>query len=222
MANNVVAYVGVDNFDIILYVSRILIKLGRKVLVVDHSETNSIKYSIPKPEGVDVTMDVITFRHVEVTLMEVSKELAEQFDDILIAYGFNWPENDIKLCNKIIYVTDMYRYNLKRLNLLSYEEVMLSSVEKRLLIRSVMDTMLDISYFTHEINKQIERDNISYLYQNEQDDSNALLCHTNQVVRFHKITKQLKMYLLKEIRLMYPDITKKQLKDAYRKARRGA
>ena len=68
MGNNTVAYVGLDNFDIILYISRVLMKLGKKVLLVDHSETMAIKYCIPQPKGLNCQRDIITYQGIDFTI----------------------------------------------------------------------------------------------------------------------------------------------------------
>ena len=69
MASNIVAYIGIDNFDNIIYLSRILTNLEKKVLIIDQTEALTLKYSIPQPIGVDSNLNIITYRHMDFTTM---------------------------------------------------------------------------------------------------------------------------------------------------------
>lgn len=221
MASNIVAYIGIDNFDNILYLSRILTKLGKKVLIIDHSESLSIKYSIPQPEGVNCNREIITYRQVDFTMATLTREIVDLYDDILISYGFLVPEDDISYCNLVVYVTDLYQFNQERLVSQSDLYHLTENARKVLLIKVMIDIKISSEHITEQVREQLQLESVSVLYRDEQDYSNGLICHYNGVFRFTDISKKLKKYLMVEVSQLHKDINKEQLRTAYRRARRG-
>jgi hypothetical protein len=219
MANNIIGYAGIDTFDIMLYLSRILLKLGRKVLLVDHSETQALSNSIPKVEGLNPSQGIISFRHVDFTLMTINDMAAQNYDDILISYGFNEPAEDKQLLTRIIYTTDLYEYNLDRVNSLIYYDPL--NISRQLLIRDILNIKITPEIIAQKIHKDIKRENVKVLYQNESDLINRLICNCNKSARFMKISGALQGYLIKEAVILFPQANPKLFKNAYRKARKG-
>lgn len=220
MVNNVVAYIGIDHFDIVLYLSRILSKLNRKVLVIDHTETQAVISAIPKPVGLE-EHNYITYRGVDYTSVRLENDNMNYYDDILITYGFQPDANEIKYCTRLVFVTDLYLYNHNRLQYIEGKGLTSKEIERRVLIRNVVDVKFNQSAILNHINNEIYKDHISILYLNEQDYMNSLICYTNQECQFRMISKQLKNYLLSEIRIYVPDIKVKRWRTAFIKARRG-
>lgn len=219
MAINVVAYIGIESSDIILYLSRILAHLGKKVLIVDHSDASSIIDTVPRPEGIEIDQDIITYRQVDYTTANINDTMLEYYDDILISYGYQDMPQDINYCNRFVYVTDLYSHNYNRINEFQYE---LSKQSKTaLLIKEAIELDISPEMVKEKIKPNISKDNITVLYRDERDYSNSILCHYQGVIRFKEISKQLKNYLLKEIYHLYPQMEPRILTNAYRRARKG-
>lgn len=219
MANNIVAYIGHDSFDIILYLSRILNKLDHKVLLVDYSETSALTYSIPRVDGIDTTNNTITFRHVDFTRMPIDNKIAGEYDDILIDCGFTIPTFNLSLLTKTVYVTDMFRFRLIRLKQINYYDVL--PIKKELLFRNVTEIKVSAPQMAALVGKQFKEDEINVLYFDEGDYDNAVVCHYNQTFPFVSISGTLKEYLLKMTKELIGDISDKQIKLAFKKARKG-
>jgi hypothetical protein len=219
MASNVVAYIGYDSFDIILYLSRILQKLNRKVLIVDHSETSSLRYSIPEINGIDPKQNVVSYRQVDFTLMDVNEKLCDYYDDILIDCGYGQPKTNAQMLTRIVYVTDMYSYNSKRIsNIRAYDDL---NINTALLIREATDVKISTKSIAEETKKQIPPERISILYRDDRDYENSIKCHYNQNFYFLKTSTMLKAYLLNEIQVLCSHLPEKQIRMAYDKARKG-
>lgn len=219
MANNIVAYIGYNSFDIILYLSRVLQKAGRRVLIVDYSEAEALTYSIPQIDGIDTNKDIMTYRRVDFTRMIIIEETAKIYDDILIDFGFSRPIINLSLITKVVYVSNMFRYNLNRLcNIKYYDELQIS---KELLIREATDLKIPIESMTEIIDKQITMQGISLLYLDEKDYENSLVCHYNQTFCFTRISGMLRGYLLKTASDLCGNVSDKQILTAYAKARKG-
>lgn len=221
MASNIVAFIGMDNFDNIIYLSRILFKLGKKVLIIDHSEVMSIKYSIPQPEGISCDDEIITYRHVDFTTMEVNQEMISNYNDILIFYGFREPIADIAFCNRLVFVTDLFQNNQERIRDLIHHIKFTEHVAVEILIKDIIDMKISPNIIAESLSEYLPQMEVSNLYFDEKDYLNGLSCHYNDNVRFVHLSKIRKQYLLKEIMNIYPQIDTKHLTTAFHRARRG-
>lgn len=217
MANNVVAFVGIESFDNIQYIARILSNLNKKILVIDYSETEALTWSIPQIKFIDIYNDIIKFRQVDYTKQNITEDMLKVYDDIIIAFGFNIKNEFMKYCNKIIYVTDLYINNIEKLNRVHDFDV----EEKYLLIRNVLGIKISPETVAQQIEKNIPTENTMILPFSENDQINGLINQYNQSFRFKKISRQLKELLYKQVNDLYPDITKDKLNEAYKKAKRG-
>ncbi|MBH1940631.1 hypothetical protein I5677_06995 [Mobilitalea sibirica] len=221
MASNIIAYVGMDSFDVMLYLSRLLSVLGKKVLLIDHSETLSLTYSIPQPEGVSCKSDIIHYRGIEFTTMVVADEVIKEYDDVLIAYGYTRQFQDIHYCNRIIYVTNLYRYNHERLLKLRHKDYIGKSVVRSLLVKDIISSFIDLEIISEKIDPLIHNNQIDYLFMDERDEISSLLCHHSYLPCLKKITGQMKKYLMNEVKNMHPQLEYKHIKCALHKARKG-
>lgn len=216
---NIVAFVGLYSFDIILYLSRILLKVGRKVLVVDNSETFALTLSIPQIAELDTNQNYLTYRRVDFTSMGIDEKTTELYDDILIDCGVNAPKYKTELSTRIIYVTDLFDFNIKRLQGITYYDEI--KTMKKLLIRDAINTKLTTEYLIDKMKKNITPGMVTVLYREESDYENSLLCHYNKVFRFTHISKMMKEYLINEVQSLLPNYQRKEILAAYQKAKKG-
>lgn len=218
MAKNIVAYVGVSAFDIILYLSRILIKLDRRVLLVDNSETKALTCSFPQIQGVNTNIGCITYRSVDFTTQTVTYELSEQYDDVLIDFGFHQTKMDISLLTRVIYVVDILENNIFKM---ASMENFSDTVGKALFIRDMIDTRISIDHIISTVNKGISKSNTYLVPRDDGDYYNSFLCQLSKVPRFTHISHRMREVLFFEIKKLYREISERQLKMVYHKARRG-
>lgn len=219
MANNVVAYVGCDCFDIILYLSRILQKLGKRVLIIDYSEYGSLRYSMPSFGGLDGRRDIITYRKVDYTFKRIDIHEVEDYDDILISCGFKTPL-DLSSCSHIVCVSDLFRFNQERLAALCREIISPGNDCTSLLIRNMIYSRTSC-ILCDSLTEAFDSHKVSFLYNDERDYENSLYSSFG-TVRFSKISKYLKSYLKKEIISLYPDTGMKKLGKAVKRAAKGS
>ncbi|HHU72963.1 MAG TPA: hypothetical protein GXZ21_13180 [Clostridiales bacterium] len=216
MANNVVAFVGIESFDNIQYMARILSILGKKVLVIDYSETEALTRSVPELDFIDIKKDIINYRNVDYTKLDMTEALLKVYDDIIVAFGFNIIDEEIMLCNKIIYVTDLYINNIEKLNRISDYK----AEKKYLLIRNIMGIKISPESVALKIDKNISPENTLILPFSENDQINGLINQYNQTIDLTNISRPFKELLYKQIHELYPNITKDKLRVAYKKARK--
>jgi len=217
LANNVVAFVGIESFDNIQYMARILSNLGKKVLVIDYSETEALTWSVPQIDFIDIKKDIINYRHVDYTNQNITDDMLKVYDDVFVAFGFNIIEEVILSCNKINYVTDLYINNIEKLNRINDYK----TERKYLLIRNVLGIKISPESVALQIEKNIPSENTSILPFSENDQINGLISQYNQTIRFTNISRPFRELLYRQIHELYPAITKDKLNEAYKRARKG-
>ena len=218
MANNVIAYVGIENFDTILYLSRILQGLNRKVLIVDNSETLALTYSIPVIKDMDTYDVIFSYRRVDFTNQPVTEELIAKYDDILIDCGLKEPITSINFFTKLIYVTDLFAYNVHRFaKVVAYYNC---DCDKELLIRNAVNAKISVDHIVQQMNGCISEENVEVLNRDEFDYENTLNNHINQVFTL-KLSRMYKEYLISQVVSMCNEYTKKEIIKAYGRARNG-
>lgn len=215
MASNVIAYVGNNSFDIILYLSRILTKLGRRVLIADYNETMALTYSIPAIGGIDTYTDFNCYMNVDFTNRAVDEETIAGYDDVLLDCGLNRPAFNTNLVTKVVFVSDMFEFNLMRLSKITFYDRL--KAKKELLVRQAADVNMSAEQLTAILNKDISR--VQLLYYDEADYQNALLCSYNKIVSIKGISDGLRKYLLNELVQLVENVSEKKLKAAI--ARQG-
>lgn len=221
MASNVIAYIGNEHSDILIYLSRILLKLGKKVLIVDHSEYRSIISSVPHPIGLDASSEIITYLQVDYTAMEVKNSITDAYDDVFVSIGYQEPFGDLALCNHIVLITDLHGYNHDRLRQFLDKYYVTERVINTLIIRNNVDTTLSMESILRKINISIHKNEIIAINRNDLDYINSLLCHYNNFYQFTRISRQLQEYLKREIGCLYPQIATTEIDAAYKVARKG-
>ena len=120
-------------------------------------------------------------------------------------------------CNRLVLVTDLYRFNHDRLRLF-LEKYHRPAVPITLLLRNNMDTTLSLERIINYIDISIDKNEVFIIYRNDLDYINSLLCHYNSSYNFIRISRQLQKYLKAEIFHLYPQI-KIRYRHAYRIAK---
>lgn len=218
MANNIVAYVGIECFDTILYLSRIMQGLGRRVLLVDNSETLALTLSVPEISDINTYETTISYRRVDFTNMPVTEGLAAEYDDVLIDCGMKAPVTDIALFTRIIYVTDLFAYNIQRIaNLRVYEGC---KCDKQLLIRNAVYTKIPAEYISGRISRAITQEKTWVLYRDDTDYESCLNSYNNRVFTL-RVSRAYKEYLMDQTATICSEVSRKDIKEAFRRARNG-
>lgn len=216
MANNVVGFIGIENYEIILYLSRILAKLGKRVLLVDYSESSDLTSCIPVPIDLNPQKDVISYMGIDFTGNKFITEFIDSYDDILINFGFHM-NSGVTLCTQIGYVVDQQKFHIERLVSLPKTEI--SNIS--LLIKDYVDSKINSEYILERLNKNIRKDNIYVFEQDVIDTKFKILAQYNTVFEFKRISRGTKGYLKNTILSMHPGMKTSTIQKAYKLAERG-
>ena len=217
MANNVLGFIGIENFEIILYLSRILRKLERKVLLIDYSETAELASCIPIPEGLDPEDDIITHFGIDFTSKQINQDVRDEYNDILINFGFNWTHiSETQYCTSIIFIINQLQHNIKRLA--SFTSIGSEAADKSLIIKDVVNSKISPEYIADQLKV---KENVCVLNFDEIDMKYRILAQHDSLFTFRRITRGAKDYLLDTVKKMCPEIQEKAIKEAYKAAERG-
>lgn len=186
-------FIGAYKLDIIHFLSRALLNLGYSVAIIDASEEQNLRYSIP-----DLTeMNSINYHGVECflyqnSLEELSKISFEEFDVTLVDYGFNSAmAMDYVSCNLLFVVTDFERYHIQRLKALidfAFEEKM--KIVK--IFRDLVSCKISCQYINQLLRIE-EKANVLEEYRVpllEEDLINRLTCAYDDHFRFKSLSKK--------------------------------
>ncbi|MDF2544368.1 MAG: hypothetical protein K0S47_4086 [Herbinix sp.] len=223
MDNKRIGYFGVDHYDIVIYMARVLYHMGKSILMVDHSDTKALSHCIPIPKGLDPTKNLITSRGIDFTMNKRLDDLSPNYDVTLISYGFQSTSlNDTNLLDKQIIITDLQLHHIEQIDEAMTSNRIQQDIKTTLLIKDVIDCMLTPERIEDMITKKGSIDHCYILYQDTLDLKSAILCQSNHATQVLRISRLLKRFIFDEIMNSYPDTKQKKLKEAYHEARRGS
>lgn len=206
---------GSGAYDMIMFTALIELSLGKKVLIIDHSEDKELVECIPKAMNADVEYDLLSYKGFDYTskYMEREEIKTEGYDHVFFYNGFNAIEDADQW---IIMSSQQKRIQNKILNAISENRTLLQ--EQTTIILWLYDIGLRInnSHFYSQVEDILKPEPISLYVEHELDYQtleSRLKCERGDfVLREPAIVRDTVFSILKEI---YPDITKKQFSTAY-------
>ncbi len=215
---NIVAFAGCEGFDIILYLARLLHKLGRKVLIADHSDSSAITQITPKIMGIDIKEDIVSYKGIDFTSKELDQEAIQAYDDILISCCRNSPRIRGLYLNRVIYITDLYLFHIRQIAQLEFYDDL--QVEASLIIREVVNSRINAQDILPLLGKDIVQNQVHFIERSEGDYEQSLLISHGQAFDLRGISRKLRDWLLQEASAMVPEIGERRLKLAFKACRK--
>lgn len=223
----VVGFIGMDKYEYIMYLTRVLCLLDKKVLMVDCSETGALSSSVPCPE--EIKNSVIEYRGVmfhdcrnkENKDPYSGKETNlnyEAYDFILIDYGYYTEAEGLCACDRIVCVTDQQAHNIQRITGID----LLKDKQKSLIIKDVVNSKITPRFIVDELKlENLSAKQTYVVYQDELDSKCRINCQYDALSRFLKLSMQSKNVIKGLVTELLPEITKKELEVAYKRAEKG-
>lgn len=221
-----IGFLGIDKYEYILYLSRVLYHLGKKVLMVDCSETGALASSISRP-NVKLNSE-IEYHGVMFFDQHKSKDNpyswsevimgGKEYDYVLIDYGFGGNAKELAKCSQLVIVTDQQAHNIHRLR--TPEE--LNNCGKCIIIKNYVKSRITPSYILSELMlEDLSANQIYIADQDELDLKCKINCQYEGSFHFRKLSTQTKSIIKGLIIKICSDISKKQMKEACKKVERG-
>lgn len=223
----VIGFIGIEQFDIILYLSRVLKNLNKKILLFDLSENFKLSACIPFPDQLlaidNSDCKVIDYSGVDIIMKgegskKISSFIKQEYDYILIDFGFDLKNKEIIKCNELFLVTDFNKTNISKLNNYLFDSIK----NKFLIFRDVVDGKITPIYVLEEHlpNLRIEKNQCSTLYQDYLDTKMKISWQYDDNIRFKKLSIHFKNWI-KDTVAYLSNSTKKEIEKAYKAAERG-
>lgn len=214
--NKVIAFVGIDVADTILYLSRICHNFGSKVVILDYSESGRLRSSVPVAEQIDLDRDCFDYRGVDYTRKVMEEEEQKQYDVVLINLGFK-ASSYIKHCNYWIYTTDLHKNSIEKL----YEISDCSGKAFQLVIRKRKKERQYVKEELKKIAVKLNTENVVEQYYHWNDENVLLQSEYQDCFTFEELSSDFKDYLVQLTKTIYPDVLKKVLLKNMKRAERG-
>ncbi len=215
-----IGYVGEEAFDVILYTSRILVKLNYEVLITDFTDSNALRRAICHGMDLDSTEQIVNYRGINYTRRMPSEDEISHFNKgvVFAVYGYHNPMEHLLPCNEWIAVLNTFPHVIDKINTLlkNTKDCLIT----RILIRDVID-MSDMERVKEGISLPIAKDNMDHLYLDYGDYTSALQCQITQMIRLTDISSGLMKYLIKGIQSIIPGMKQRQIKRAMKAVRKG-
>lgn len=216
-----IGYIGVEAFDIILYIGKSISILNYPVLIIDLSDTGALTKTIYHGMNLDSRDNIVHYRNLNYTRMIPVENELKDFDDgvIFIVYGFECIERypiRLDILNIVVnpFPNNIYRVSRALLNAPS------ENINMQVLVRDIV-TIDDVDRVKSSIALELNSARTLYLYYDINDYENALKCQRSQVVRFRKISSGMKNIVMTEIVNILPGIKPSIIRKAVCKARKG-
>lgn len=223
----VIGFVGIEQFDIILYLSRVLKNLNKKVMLLDLADNKKLSICIPYPDQLLAKNKnnslIIDYSGIDIIINNEGRNkisnFVNQYDFILIDFGFDLKNKEILLCDELFLVTDLDKTNSNRFNNTQFDHIQ----NKYLIFREVVDCKITPFYVLEEHipNLHIDREYCSILYQDYIDTKMKLNWQYDEDVRFKKLSRHYKNWI-KDTVTYISGLTRKDIEKAYKAAERGA
>lgn len=191
-------FTGSYKLDLLNYIARICVNLGQKVAVVDASETQYMKYTIPEFKDVDC----ISYNGVDYFIDKGEPEKYNEvpwqsYNIVLIDYGFN---NELmhlySECQIVFAVTDFQRQHIMQLKYI-VDSGYIKDTNVVKLYRDVFECKIRKKYIDHilklEDNSKVLAE---YVFERRtEDDVIKLLSQYDDRVKFKRLSKEYKEFL---------------------------
>ncbi len=211
---SVIGFFGIEKYDLILYLSSLLLNLDRKVLIIDNSETEALTFSIPIPESMNPKICKINYRNMDFVKERNAAQYQMDYDFILIDFGFRTNHKDIPLCSFVYLVTDKQRHNIARIRNLKLSQ------NAYLIIRDSIGKE-SAACLADKLNENKANIKQYYcLYWDDTDKENMIALQYGDGIKFKKQSGQLK-YLLTQLMTETLPFNRAEVGQAYKKAKRG-
>ena len=225
----VIGFVGIDKYEIVLYLSQIIKNLGRSVLISDSSVygalDDSISYVKEKSSneiinymGINyintIREEKVSYNCQEVLNLEENKE---KYDFILIDFGFDVSADIYNLCDSAFIVTDMQKHNIRRAGSLADK----INIPYSIIIKDMIKCKISSDYLAKSIQRSHPAQMVYTVYKDTLDEEYKLKCQYNTRIGFKKLSKDFRNMLIAIVKSCNGDIEEKTITKALRMAESG-
>lgn len=226
-----ISFLGIESYDIILYLARILSNLGKRILVIDVSDRGALSNGlydssealvdntepgILSHQGLDFIPRVYEWIYRGDFYNQFLYHTNCDYDYILIDYGLNIGHTAIEKSTLVIMVSDMQKHNIE--SLLPVMEQL--DLPKEIVIKDVVPCKIKAKDLLPDKVREI-KNVIHYLDIDINDIANKIQMQHTRLISLKKCSKKMKDLLCGVVNRIEKDRTKKEIVEAISVTWRG-
>lgn len=204
-----IAIWGRDQFDLIIYMARIILNCNKKILLVDWTSNKSLEAAIPTPSN--LKSGVIDYRGIDFVL-KFDDEIINNYDVVL--YSIDSYKDIVNECDQVILVSDLFDFHIRDFN-----ESKLS-VNPILVVRDIINYKIKGEYISNLLIPRIAAKCVYEIYEDSYDFKLKHDCYYDNVIKFTKLSKGFKEVLMCLVEIILTE-QRTVIKSALKKAERG-
>lgn len=184
---HVIGFLGLDSYDLILYLAGYLNNLGQKILIADYSIYGGLSYCIPSPVSLNPDKERIRYKDIDFIRYNNESIREEEYHYILIDFGWNINYKGIFTCDFLYITTDLQQQNMNRIL-----DMNLADIEVYILIKNFfhMNNITTVKGYLLENNFTCKD---CYLYPSSQKDmENMVMLQYYHDIKINNISRQLR------------------------------
>lgn len=208
-------FIGIESYDLLLYLSQTMKHLKCSVLLVDNSIDHSLAYTVPNFDEFS-KLGIINYAGVDVAVGVSSEQLGKaDYDYILIYFGFNQRAVELELCDEVYVITDLQLHNIFRLDKfhVAQDAYVFLVIRDKYSSKASPDLVLD-SVKAYSIRPE----DVMYIEDGPEDLNAKLMCQYNSRLSFKRVSKSICDFIVAVLGI---DFDKKDVLGAYKMASRG-
>lgn len=221
MLSKKIGFLGINSYDMIAYLTRILVKLetikNGNIACIDATLDKSLVGSIPNIEGYE---HVIDYRGIDYLLDDkISKIKQEEYQYIFYDFGKNKHHKQLNECGVLYLVTDLQKQNIEFFQNLNID----LRISLYVIIRDVVPGKINEKYVIHQMQQYGNSILKSYIIKFDYIDySNKLIMQHNNIFKFNRLSNSYKDVLIDMVEQLCEEVEQNSsILKALKKAEKG-
>ena len=225
-----VGFFGIEKYELLLYLSRILRQLGLRVLLVDYSENGALSAGIPvwdqfggagreelaaENASYQTAVDYCGIHFLRELM--VGPAVRSRYDCVLIDFGFELEHEAVRECSRAVIVSDQQLHNIHRLR----HPLLWESMPVYAVLKDMCPCRITPDYILEEAGVKAEEGYRYVIYQDAWDAKCRISCQYSKLSPFVRISREYREFLKNITKDLFPEFTKSEIDRACRAAEKG-
>jgi hypothetical protein len=227
---SMIAFVGNETSDIMLYLAITLKQQKRRVLILDEMrcetiscflvdgnttdqyKSEDVKKSIEQHREIDY-LSGYKFSSFDSSCLE---KLKEEYDDIFLRVGRDYDETWTSHCKSLLFLSDLQKDSIENLKMIS--EIRQPDI---ILLRNIISCKIKPKYVFMQLRKKEKETKMILVPYRNKDRRYQIENQYNNRARFNKLSSKLRRGILEILYFLVPELEKKEIKKAFEVAGKG-
>lgn len=184
---HIIGFLGIDSYDLILYLAKYLNYLGQRVLLADYSRLGRLSFCIPTPVSLNPDEERITYKNMDFVRYKEELSYKKEYNYILMDFGWDSSHRAISSCEFLYIITDLQQQNIEHILKMKFNGASVYVILKNIFHTNNSRTIKDYLNENHFDYKNC------YLYPTtEVDMENMVMLQYNHDIQIKKVSRQLK------------------------------